>query len=131
MAEERSYELIFICRPDTPEGDMDKVVSTLQQTIEEQQGRVDKVDKWGVRKLAYRIGKNSEGFFVFLAFRGRQGDLIRELERRLKVSEPVLKYLTVRIDLEMKRKQKLSARRERRLARGSRKAAGESATAAG
>jgi small subunit ribosomal protein S6 len=130
MADERYYELIFICRPDTPEPEIDKVISTLQQTIEEQQGRVDKTEKWGVRKLAYRIDKNREGFFVYLAIYGRQGDMIKELERRLKVSEPVLKFLTVRIDEELKRQQKLVARRERRMARRPRKSAGESATAA-
>ena len=131
MAEERFYELIFICRPDTPEADIDKVLSTLQQTIEEQQGRVEKVEKWGVKKLAYRIGKSREGFFVFLAIYGRQGEMIKELERRLKVSEPVLKYMTVRIDEELKRQRKLSARRERRLARRPHKTAGEPAAAAG
>ncbi len=131
MAEERFYELIFICQPDTPEPEIDKVIATLQQSIEEQQGRLEKLEKWGARKLAYRIGKNREGFYVFLAFRSRQSDLIKELERRLKVSEPVLKYLTVRIDEELKRQSKLAARRERRLARRPRKPAGESATAAG
>ncbi len=131
MAEERFYELIFICRPDTPETDIDKVLSTLQQVVEEQKGRVEKVEKWGVRKLAYRIGKSREGFFVFLAIYGRQGEMIKELERRLKVSEPVLKYMTVRIDEELKRQRKLSERRERRLARRPRKTAGEPAAASG
>jgi small subunit ribosomal protein S6 len=131
MAEERSYELIFICRPDTLEAELDKVLTTLQQTIEEQHGRVEKVEKWGVRKLAYQVGKSREGQFIFLAIHGREGDMIKELERRLKVSEPVLKYMTVRIDEEMKRKQKLTARRERRMARRQRKSPGETATAAG
>lgn len=130
MAEERFYELIFICRPDTPEAEIDKVISSLQQIIDEQQGRVEKMEKWGVRRLAYRVDKAREGFFVFLAIYGRQGDMIKELERRLKVSEPVLKYMTVRIDEELKRQSKLVARRERRLARHPRKTTGESATAA-
>jgi small subunit ribosomal protein S6 len=131
MAEERSYELIFICRPDTLEDELEKVLGVLQQTIEEQHGRLEKVDRWGVRKLAYRVGKSREGLFVFLAIHGREGDMIKELERRLKVAEPVLKYMTVRIDEEMKRKQKLTARRERRMARRQRKSPGETATAAG
>ncbi len=131
MAEERYYELIFICRPDTPEDEIDKVISTLQQTVEEQQGRVEKNEKWGVRKLAYQLGKSREGYFVYLAIYGRQGDMIKELERRLKVTEPVLKYMTVRIDEELKRQKKLIARRERRLARRPHKATGESTTAAG
>ena len=130
MADERFYELIFICRPDTPEAEIDKVISTLQQIADEQQGRVERVDKWGVRRLAYRVDKSREGFFVFLAIYGRKGEMIKELERRLKVSEPVLKYMTVRIDEELKRQSKLVARRERRLARRPRKTPGESATAA-
>ncbi|HVB34055.1 MAG TPA: 30S ribosomal protein S6 [Patescibacteria group bacterium] len=131
MAEERIYELIFICRPDTPEAEIDKVVSTLGQVVEEQQGRVEKVDKWGVRKLAYRIAKCNDGFFVFLLIHSRQGEMIKELARRLNVSEPVLKYITVRIDEELKRQRKLVARRERRMARRARKSAGETAAAAG
>ncbi|HVB98249.1 MAG TPA: 30S ribosomal protein S6 [Candidatus Dormibacteraeota bacterium] len=131
MAEERIYELIFICRPDTPEAEIDKVISTLQQAAEEQQGRVEKVDKWGVRRMAYRVDKCSDGFFVFFLIHGRRSEMVKELERRLKVSEPVLKYLTVRIDEELKRQRKLVARRERRMARRARKSAGETAAAAG
>jgi small subunit ribosomal protein S6 len=131
MSEERTYELIFICRPDTPEAEIDKVVSTLQQVIQEQQGRVEKVEKQGVRKLAYRVRKSREGFFVFLVLHGSHGEMIKELERRLKVSEPVLKYMTVRIDEELKRQKKLAAHRARRLARSPRKTAGEAAPPAG
>ena len=130
MAEERFYELIFICRPDTPEAEIDKVVSTLQVIVDEHQGRIEKVDKWGVRRLAYRVDKSREGFFVFLAMYGRKGEMNKQLGRRLKVFEPVLKYMTVRIDEELKRQNKLVARRERRLARRPRKTPGESATAA-
>jgi small subunit ribosomal protein S6 len=131
MAQERLYELIFICRHDTPEAEIDKVVAALQQAVDEQQGRVEKIEKWGVRKLAYRVGKSSDGFFVFLLIHGRQADMVKELERRLNVSEPVLKYITVRIDEELKRQKKLVARRERRMARRARKRAGEPAAAAG
>ena len=131
MAEERIYELIFICRPDTAESDIDRVVATLRQAVEEQQGRVEREEKWGVRKLAYRVGKYSDGFFVFLLIHGRQSEMVKEIERRLNVSEPVLKYMTVRIDLELKRQKKLVARRERRMARRAHKSAGETAAAAG
>lgn len=131
MAKERLYELIFICRPDTPEAEIDKVLTTLQQTIEEQQGQVEKLEKWGVRRMAYQVGKSHDGFFVFLSIRGRQGDMVKEMERRLNVSEPVLKYMTVRIDEELKRQRKLVARRERRMARRAHKTTGDTAAAAG
>ena len=121
--EERLYDLIFICRPDTPEEEINKVVATLEQAASERGGKVEKVEKWGTRKLAYRVGKHREGFYVYLVLRSTQGEMIKELERRLKVADPVIKYLTVRIDEELKRQQKLVQRRERRSARRPRKGA--------
>ncbi len=122
--EERLYDLIFICRPDTPEEEINKVVATLEQAAAERGGKVDKVEKWGTRRLAYRVGKHREGFYVYLVLRSTQGEMIKELERRLKVADPVIKYLTVRLDEEIKRQQKLARRRERKAARRPRKSAG-------
>ena len=119
--EERLYDLIFICRPDTPEPEVDKILATLEQAATEKAGKVEKVEKWGTRKLAYRVKKNREGYYVYVVLRGTQSAMILELERRLKVADPVIKYMTVRLDEEMKRQQKLGARRERRLARRPRK----------
>ena len=122
--EERLYDLIFICRPDTPEEEINKVVATLEQAASERGGKVEKVEKWGTRKLAYRVGKHREGFYVYLVLRSTQGEMIKELERRLKVSDPVIKYLTVRLDEELKRQEKLGRRRERKAARRPRKSEG-------
>ncbi|HJY87197.1 MAG TPA: 30S ribosomal protein S6 [Candidatus Acidoferrales bacterium] len=122
--EERLYDLIFICRPDTPEEEIEKMVATLEQTAKERGGKVDKVEKWGVRRLAYRVRKLREGFYVYVLLRGTQGEMIKELERRLKVADPVLKYMTVRLDEELKRQQKLGRRRERKAARRPRKSTG-------
>ena len=121
--EERQYDLIFICRPDTPEAEVDKLVATLEQTATERGGRVEKVERWGTKKLAYRVRKQREGFYVYMMMHGTQGEMIKELERRLKVSDPVIKYQTVRLDDEMKRQQKLGQRRDRRTARRRRKTA--------
>jgi small subunit ribosomal protein S6 len=121
--EERQYDLIFICRPDTPEAEVDKLVATLEQTATERGGRVEKVERWGTKKLAYRVRKQREGFYVYMMMHGTQGEMIKELERRLKVADPVIKYLTVRLDDEMKRQQKLGQRRDRRAARRRRKTA--------
>jgi len=120
--EERQYDLIFICRPDTPEEEIDKIVTTLQQAATERGGKVDKVEKWGTRKLAYRVRRHREGLYVYLVLRSTQGEMIKELERRLKVADPVIKYLTVRVDRELKRQQKLARHRERKVARRPRKA---------
>lgn len=121
--EERQYDLIFICRPDTPETEVDKIVSTLETAAGERGAKVEKVEKWGTRKLAYRVRKQREGYYVYLLLHSTQGEAIKELERRLKVADPVIKYLTVRLDEEIKRQQKLTQRRDRRSARRRRKAA--------
>ena len=119
--EERLYDLIFICRPTTPEEEIHKLVAVLEQAASERGGKVEKVEKWGTRKLAYRVRKHREGYYVYLVLRSTQGEMIKELERRLKVSDPVIKHLTVRLDEEIKRQQKLARRRERKAARRPRK----------
>ena len=121
--QERLYDLIFICMPTTPEEEITKIVSTLEQTASDHGGKVEKVEKWGTRKMAYRVAKQREGFYVYLALHSSQGNLIKELERRLKVSDAVIKYMTVRLDEEIKRQQKLVGHRERRARRRPRKAA--------
>jgi small subunit ribosomal protein S6 len=120
--EERLYDLIFICMPATPEEEITKMIGTLEQTASEHGGKVEKVEKWGTRKMAYRVAKQREGFYVYLALRSTQGELIKELERRLKVSDVVIKYMTVRLDEEIKRQQKLVGHRERRARKRPRKA---------
>ena len=120
---ERLYDLIFICMPTTPEEEVTKLVNTLEQTASEHGGKVEKVEKWGTRKMAYRVAKQREGLYVYLALQSTQGSLIKELERRLKVSDAVIKYMTVRLDEEIKRQQKLVAHREHRLRRRPRKSA--------
>src|SRR5574341_877437 len=132
--EERLYDLIFICRPATPEEEIDKLIASLEHSAAEKGGKVEKTEKWGTRKLAYHVRKQREGYYVYLMLKGTQAEMIKELERRLKVSDPVIKYMTVRLDEEMKRQQKLVARRDRRAARRPRKPApapaGESNAAA-
>jgi small subunit ribosomal protein S6 len=121
--EERLYDLIFICLPTTPEEEVAKIIATLEQVIAERGGKVEKVEKWGNRKMAYRVAKQREGYYVYISLRGAQPDLIKELERRLKVSDAVIKYMTVRLDEEIKRQQKLVGRRERRARQRPRKSA--------
>jgi small subunit ribosomal protein S6 len=137
--EERQYDLIFICRPDTPEADIDKVISTLEHTATEKGAKIEKTEKWGRKRMAYRVHRLREGFYVYMVLRSTHGELVKELERRLKVSDVVIKYLTIRLDEELKRQEKLKRHRERRAARRPRKttpatqlsspAGGEQATA--
>lgn len=124
----RTYEVIFIIRPELPEAEVDALVEQLQLGVTSAGGQLARVDKWGKRALAYRVSGQREGYYVLFELAGG-GDALRELERRLKVSEPVLKFFSVRVDLERKKLEKLRHRREHRAARRQRAAAGGPAKA--
>ena len=114
----RIYEILFIVRPDVPEDEIDGIVEPLKGVVTAGGGTVDKVDKWGLRKLAYRVGKYRDGFYILLQFSTEKAaETVKELERRLRVSDTVVKFLTVRIDEELKRLEKLKKKREKRAAR--------------
>lgn len=112
----RTYEEMFIVRPDAPEEEIDAYVAQLDGIIKAAGGEMLKVDKWGVRRLAYRVQKHDEGFYVLLQFTAKP-ETIKELERRLKVADLVIKYITVRIDLKLKWLEKRKKQREKRAAR--------------
>jgi small subunit ribosomal protein S6 len=115
--EERQYDLIFILRPDTPESEIDKVISTLDHAATEKGAKIEKTEKWGRKRMAYRVQRLREGFYVYMVVRSSNGEVVKDLERRLKVSDPVIKYLTVRLDEELKRQEKFKRHREKRAAR--------------
>ncbi len=121
--EERLYDLIFICRPATPEDEVAKITSTIEHACAEKGAKIEKTEKWGTKKMAYRVAKHREGSYVYLQIRSSHGELIHELERRLKVSDPVIKYLTIRLDEDLKRQQKFVRKRERKAAKRPRKQA--------
>src|SRR5579862_1096734 len=104
----RTYELMFIVRPDMTEEDQEKLVSTLEAAVSSAQGAVKSMEKWGKRRLAYVVRGFHDGLYMLLTVEGN-GALIHELERRLRVTEPVIKFLTVRIDEEQKRLDKIKA----------------------
>jgi len=109
----RTYELMFIVRPDMVEEDQDKLISTLESAVTSTGGTVKNVERMGKRRLAYKVRKFNDGIYVLLTVEGA-GALIHELERRLRVTEPVIKFLTVRIDEEQKRLDKIKAIRDAR-----------------
>jgi small subunit ribosomal protein S6 len=115
--EERLYDLIFIARPATPEEEMKKLEHVVEHAVSEKAGKIEKTEHWGTRKLAYRVAKHREGIYVYYQIRTTHGELITELERRLKVQDNVIKYLTIRLDEDIKRQKKLGAIREKRAAR--------------
>ena len=98
----RIYEELFIVKPDAPDEEVDQFVETLRTQLTTAGATVDKVDKWGKRRLAYRVDKYREGTYVLLQF-SCEPTVVKELERRLRVSDVVLKFLTVRIDETLKR----------------------------
>jgi small subunit ribosomal protein S6 len=112
----RVYEELFIVRPDATEEEIDPLLTQMQAVITEHGGTVDKTEKWGVRRLAYRVQKRTEGNYILMQFTAGP-DTVKELERRLRVSDLILKYLTVRIDEKLKRIEKRKKAREKRAAR--------------
>ena len=120
--EERYYDLVFIVRPATPEEEIKKVLTVIEHTVAEKGGKIEKTEHWGTRKLAYRVAKHREGIYVHLEIRTNHGELIAELERRLRVLDNVIKYQTVRLDEDLKRQKKLTQIREKRAARRPRRA---------
>jgi small subunit ribosomal protein S6 len=109
----RTYELMFIVRPDMVEEDQDKLISTLETAVTSSGGVVKSVEKMGKRRLAYVVRRFHDGLFILLTFEG-SGGLVHELERRLRVTEPVIKFLSVRIDEEQKRLDKIKAIKDSR-----------------
>jgi small subunit ribosomal protein S6 len=110
----RSYEIMFIVRPDVEEADIDKLIDTFTGYITDGGGVVTNSrteQKMGRRRLAYTVQKFNDGFYVLLIVEA-PASLISEIERRLRVSEPVIKFITVRMDEENKRVAKIKAHRD-------------------
>ncbi len=105
---DRFYEVMFIVRPDTEDADVDKLIAGFEQTIVNGGGTLRSTEKLGRRKLAYTVRKFNDGNYILLTV-DADGKLVAELERRLRVSEPVIKFITVRMDEEEKRLNKIKA----------------------
>ena len=106
----RLYEVMFIVRPDAVEEDVDKLIAGFNTSVTNGGGVVKTVEKMGRRKLAYMVRKFNDGNYVLLTIEAN-GAVVLELERRLRVTEPVIKFITVRIDEEEKRLAKVKALR--------------------
>lgn len=107
----RTYEIMFIVRPDVEEADLDKLIEGFQKNVTDGGGEIRSTEKMGRRRLAYTVRKFNDGFYVLLNI-AAEGKLITEIERRLRVSEQVIKFITVRMDEEEKRLAKIKAHRE-------------------
>jgi len=107
---------MFIVRPDLTDEDVDKLVSTFETNIANAGATLKKTDRMGKRRLAYLVRKFHEGSYVLFTVEA-DGNAIHEIERRLRVSEPVIKFITVRTDLEQKRVDKIKAIRATKVRR--------------
>ena len=125
----RLYEVMFIVRPDAAEEDVDKLIAGFATTVTNGGGVVKSTEKMGRRKLAYMVRKFNDGNYILLTIEA-MAPVVPELERRLRVSEPVIKFITVRMDEEEKRLAKVKALRASRRkvsTEGARASAGSSA----
>lgn len=113
----RIYEELFILRPDAAEEEIDAYIEQIKALIVSSKGTVDKVEKWGVRKLAYRVEKRNEGFYILVQFSTESTALVKEVERRMRVTDSVMKWITVRTDEALKKLEKRKLQREKRAKR--------------
>jgi len=114
----RKYEVMFIVNPNVIEEEIDKINSQLEGVITAAGCQVEKIEKLGKRRLAYMVDKFRDGSYVLFVIDGN-GAIIKELERRLRVMDAVIKYITVRMDDDIKRLDKIKAHRQKRAVRRS------------
>src|SRR5215472_7490284 len=101
----RIYEELFIIKPDAPEEEVDAFTEQVKELITNGKGTIEKADKWGTRKLAYKVQKYHEGVYILIQF-AAPADLVKEVERRMRVTDMVIKFITVRIDEKAKKIEK-------------------------
>jgi small subunit ribosomal protein S6 len=106
----RNYEIMFILKPNATEEEMDKLISQMEAVVTSHKGEIVGVEKIGKKKLAYRILKFEEGFYVLFRLNA-DGECVKEFERRLRVMDLVIRYITVRVDEALKRVDKIKAAR--------------------
>jgi small subunit ribosomal protein S6 len=97
---ERTYEILFIADPNLSEADVDGLTATVQGFVEKEAGKIDKIEKWGKKRLAYDVGRHRDGYYVLLTVLGSNA-LIKEVERRIKVTDGIIRHISVRVDLEL------------------------------
>lgn len=116
MAEKRTYEVIFIVDPDTADDEVMQLSESVQKIITSQGGSITKTEMMGKRQLAYEINHKRNGTYVLLEVEG-SGAEIAEVERRMRVNDQILRYMTIRVDEMRRRADKLKARRARKAAK--------------
>src|SRR5712691_12242504 len=118
----RQYELVYILPPDTTEQQVAELHTQVEGVVSRMSGQIEKTENWGRKKLAYEIGHNKEGVYVLDVINGT-GELMKELDRRLKVIDQVIRHMIVRVDEEKKVVERTRTKRQtesqrRRVKRG-------------
>jgi len=119
---DRQYELVYILPPDTTEQQVTELHEQLEAVVSKMHGQIEKTENWGRRRLAYEIAHHKEGVYVLDVING-SGELMKELDRRLRVMDQVIRHLTVRVDHEKKVVERTRSKRQsnserRRVKRG-------------
>ena len=109
----RNYEVVFVAAPTLTSEELDNFIHHAQTVIESKNGKVVKVDNWGKKSLAYKIKKFREGYYVVLSIEA-DGAAIAELERRFRVTDYIIRFISVRIDEDLKRSEKIKAARRKK-----------------
>ena len=109
----RNYEVVFIAAPTLTSEELDGFINHIQTVVEGKNGKVVKVDNWGKKSLAYKIKRFREAYYVVLSIEG-DGGAIAELERRFRVTDYIIRFISVRIDEDLKRSEKIKAIRRRK-----------------
>ena len=112
----RTYEVMYIVNPDTPADTIAKLNDAVGKLVEKEGGTVVRMDDIGIRRLAYQIEKKEDGYYVLFEIDG-SGQEIAELERRMRVNDMIMRYITVRVDEDRKAATKRREKREARAAK--------------
>ena len=118
MADKRTYEVVFIVDPGVGDDEVMRLSETVQKIITSQGGQIVKTEMMGRRQLAYEINHRRDGTYILLEIEG-SGAEIAELERRMRVNDQILRYMTIRVDEDRRRAEKLKERRARKAAQKS------------
>ena len=127
---DRVYEVLFIADPNLGEPEVDALTATVQGFLEKEGATIQKVEKWGKKRLAYLIGKHREGSYVLMVVEAK-ASAIKEVERRIRVTDGVVKFMTVRVDEELRKAEGRKARRAKWEASRKGRTAAKPAPAAG
>ena len=117
----REYETTFVLAPTLSEEEVEETVTGFTGVAEEKGAKVVNVDNWGKRRLAFPVKKHEDGFYVVLTLQEETVEAVTELERRFKVSDSVIRFLSIRVDEELRRAENVRLRRERRSKKSSEK----------